>query len=98
LTSYNPEAQIIKELQWVIQTLSEKDLFDFRLKAEYVSPQEFMNNDIVKLLSEYSQDGVKRKKIDDLELCNEISLKKKKLQDCKLYLYLSKAIVTLLYT
>jgi hypothetical protein len=83
LSGYNPESQIIKELQWVIQTLSEKDLFDFRLKEEYVSHQDYENNDILKLLSEYSHDGVKRKKIDDLELCNEISMKKKKIQDCK---------------
>jgi hypothetical protein len=83
LNFYNPESKIIKELQWVIRTLSEKDLFDFRLKDEFVSPGNYKDNEILKFLSEYSHDGIKRQKIDDLELLNEISLKKKKIQDCK---------------
>jgi hypothetical protein len=82
LNSYNSDSKIVRELEWVIQTLSEKDLFDFRLKEEYVG--EFENNEILKFLSEFSQDGIKRQGVDDLEQCNTISLKKKKIQDCKI--------------
>jgi hypothetical protein len=93
IVSYNKSSSIVKELDWVIHTLSEKDLFDFRLKDEYISDTEFENNDILKFLSEYSHEGFNRQKLDDLKLCNTISLKKQKLKDCKFIFKFSKEIV-----
>jgi hypothetical protein len=82
IAAFNSESTTIKELEWVINTLSENDLFDFRLKDEYIAKAEYENNEILKFLSEYSHDGIKRQKLDDLDFINTISKKKKKKHDC----------------
>ena len=83
LEAYKEDAKIIKELEWVIQTLSEKDLFDFRLKDEFLLENNLEENDILKFLSEYSNDVFKRQKNQDLESINTIIEKKKKLKDSR---------------
>lgn len=69
LTKHNEEKRLVKELEWVINTLSEKDLFDFRLKNEYIESLDYLEDyDYLKFLSEYSNDKFKREKNRDLEL------------------------------
>lgn len=85
LDLYEGESKIVKELKWVIRTLSEKDIFDFRLKNQYIDTEELEKTDFLKFLSEYSTDQFKRQKCQDLESVNTLNLKKKKLKDCKLY-------------
>jgi hypothetical protein len=70
LTIYKEETKLIKELEWVIHTLSEKDLFDFRIKDEYFDKEKLEDCDYLKFLSEYSSDKLKREKDRDLELIN----------------------------
>lgn len=82
LDNQNENSKLIKELEWVIQTLSEKDLFDFRLKDEFINEETFEDNDVFKFLSEYSNDVFKRQKNHDLESINLIQLNKKKAKDC----------------
>jgi hypothetical protein len=87
LQIYNEDEKIVKELQWVINTLSEKDLFDFRLKDEIVDTVGLEETDIIKFLSEYSNDVEKRQKNQDLESINTIIMMKKQRRDCILILF-----------
>ena len=76
------EHMIIKELEWVLQTLSEKDLFDFRLKDDFITKDDDQN-DYMNFLCEYSQNSSKRRETQDLELFNSKSVKKKIMQESK---------------
>lgn len=81
LEKYSEDKRLLKELNWVIRTLSERDLFDLRLKKEYSEE----NNEILNFLSEYSKDKFNRQNYFDLELINTLQIKKKKLRDCKFF-------------
>lgn len=83
LVHYQEEGKTIKELEWVINTLSEKDLFDFRLKDELIEANDLEETEILKFLSEYSNDVFKRQKNQDLESINTIIMKRK-IKDCKI--------------
>jgi hypothetical protein len=85
LDLYEGESKIVKELKWVIRTLSEKDLFDFRLKNQFIDKDELEKTEFLKFLSEYSTDQFKRQKCQDLESVKSLNLKKKKIKDCKMY-------------
>ncbi len=50
------EVKIVKELEWVLQILSEKDLFDF---DEYINKDDDQN-EFMNFLCEYSQNNSKR--------------------------------------
>ena len=85
LDYYEGESKIVKELKWVIQTLSEKDLFDFRLKNQYINTEELEKTDLLKFLSEYSTDKFKRDKDKDLESLQTLNLRKKNQKDCIIF-------------
>ncbi len=93
LDIYEGETKLTKELKWVIQTISEKDLFDFRLKNDFIDKDELDKSEFLKFMSEYSTDFIKRQKDRDLESINTLHKKKK---DCIILFNISKKILFLL--
>ncbi len=86
---YEEDKELTKNLEWVIKALTEKDLFDFRLKENLFDKETLETNDTLKFLSEFSNDVFKQQKKADLELVISNASKKKATRDCNnLYVYL----------
>jgi len=85
LDSSNSQSTI-KELDWVIQSLTENNIFDLKLKEEFISNSNIMDSEIIQFMSEYSSNVNKRQKFSDIETCSNLSSSKLKeikvLTDC----------------
>ena len=88
ITKLNSEKELdtIKELEWVIQKLNKKDLFDFSLKNEVRDITDLKENEILNFLSEYSSENDTSIKFNDINTCNIIEQHKKEKSSSKLIL------------